>query len=171
MNQRTGAAGGELFLTEGEADAVVRILDSVLRRRETELDRSGTASALSNPHSIAGRIIAARRQRARFLPASLIGEPAWDLLLVLFVEPRGLPVTEAVERSGVATTTALRWIEILKDHQLVNKVQCEVDRRIWVVSISSEGRNLLTHYFSSISPDFFCEGVERTSDPLETSRS
>ena len=44
----------------------------------------------------AARLAAARKQRSRVLPADLLGEPAWDILLELFseIEPHDTRIVE-----------------------------------------------------------------------------
>jgi len=66
--------------------------------------------------------IRARRERARFLPAQLLGEPAWDIMLLLleaeFAERR-VSVPSVCEASGVPERVALRWLNAMADERLV----------------------------------------------------
>jgi len=73
---------------------------------------------------LACRIYEARRTREKHLEPKLFGEPAWDKLLALFHMPaRGemLSVTGLCHASGVALTTALRWQQILRDENLIER--------------------------------------------------
>lgn len=64
-----------------------------------------------------------RRRRSKIFQADdLFGEPAWDILLDLFIaakERRSVSVTSACIGSAVPSTTALRWITILEKHGLL----------------------------------------------------
>ncbi|MEG3126136.1 hypothetical protein [Sphingomonas sp. GB1N7] len=63
-----------------------------------------------------------RRDRQRLLPAELFSEPAWDLLLELFVadaEGRGLSGREVSQRSNVAAPVMARWLMHLVNIGLV----------------------------------------------------
>lgn len=77
-----------------------------------------------------------RRARNQFLDEDLFGEPAWDILLDLFVAWAGgvrISVTSSCIASGVPPTTALRWLLILEDKGLITRSNDVRDkRRIWV---------------------------------------
>ena len=78
-----------------------------------------------------------RRLRSQFFTGSdLFGEPAWDLLLDLFInanEGKRVPVTSACIGAAVPTTTALRWLTILESRGLVEREADSRDaRRIFV---------------------------------------
>ena len=66
---------------------------------------------------LARRIYAARRARERHLGADLFADPAWDLLLDLYVnhfERRAVSTSSACIAAAVPATTALRWIDKLE---------------------------------------------------------
>jgi len=77
-----------------------------------------------------------RTRRRSFFSAEIFGEPAWDILLDLFVaKVRGLriSVTSACIASQVPPTTALRWLTVLEDHGLIAREPDLLDgRRAWV---------------------------------------
>ena len=76
----------------------------------------------------------------------LIADPAWNLLLDLAlarIEGRRICVTSACIASGVAPTTALRWIgEMVKRGVLVREADEQDGRRAWV-RISDSAFNTL----------------------------
>ena len=83
-----------------------------------------------------------RRERTRLFPADLFGEPSWDILLSLYIAEREgfrMQVSAVCGESGVPETTALRWIERLKQVDLIKKVPAPVDGRVWYVELTSEG--------------------------------
>lgn len=98
-----------------------------------------------------------RRSRSRVLPADLFAEPAWDMLLDLFVQRsngRRVTVTSLCIASGVPPTTALRWISGLIESDLVTRVESERDRRKAYIVLTDRGfremRSILveaTRYF------------------------
>lgn len=70
----------------------------------------------SEEAELAIRILEARRLRERLFGAELFGDPAWDMMLDLFVNAdRGTPVstTSLCQAAKVPSTTALRWINML----------------------------------------------------------
>jgi DNA-binding MarR family transcriptional regulator len=100
---------------------------------------------------IARGIYADRRVRARYFKSSLLGEPAWDMLLDLFVSHHAgkvLSTTSLCLASDVPTTTALRYIAALVDLGLATKRSDPHDLRVTNVAISEEGVRLMRQYLS-----------------------
>ena len=92
--------------------------------------------------SVAQAIYASRRQRDRVLLGDLFGEPAWDMLLDLFIRgARGLrtAVTSLCVASGVPPTTALRWVGTLQEAGVIIREESEHDRRVAYLKLSGEG--------------------------------
>lgn len=78
-----------------------------------------------------------RRRRSKYFDVDLFGEPAWDMLLDLFVAgavERRLSVTALCYGSGSSQTTALRWLGVLESKGLVGRSADKLDkRRVWVM--------------------------------------
>ena len=71
---------------------------------------------------IATRIHALREARFSMFDCRMFGEPAWDILLALYISRgRGfsLKITEVCAESKSPQTTALRWLEYLEREGLV----------------------------------------------------
>jgi len=65
-----------------------------------------------------------RQRRSLFFDANLFGEPAWDMLLTLYIdEARGLTtsVASACLNAAVAVSTGTRWIAILEAQGLIER--------------------------------------------------
>ena len=96
-----------------------------------------------------------RRRRAKiFQSESLFGEPAWDILLDLFIaakERRRVSVTSACIGSAVPSTTALRWITILENQELLVREADPGDARRIYVKLSTKGYSYMLQYFSAAS--------------------
>ena len=94
--------------------------------------------------SLAKREYAHRSQRQMLLDVDLLGEPAWDMLLDLFIadfEHRKVSVTSACIASRVPTSTALRWVRMLEQRGLFERVDDAADgRRSWI-RLSATGRS------------------------------
>lgn len=107
----------------------------------------GEATARARKH------LEARRARARFLPVDLFGEPAWDLLLDLFVageEGKGVSITSACIASGAPSTTALRWIGVLEERGLIVKVPDPEDGRRIYVSLTGTSHNAMLRWLEAL---------------------
>ncbi len=106
----------------------------------------------TSPADKAQRAYRNRRRRAEvFGDESLFGEPAWDILLDLFVAgERGkrVAVTSACIGSGVPSTTALRWLNVLEARGLVEREEDNADARRSFVRLTGKARVLMNEYFS-----------------------
>lgn len=72
--------------------------------------------------SAAANILDVRRARSRFLPPELFGEPAWDLLLELFVaDAKGQRLTarNVSGSASVAPSVMTRWLKHLSQVGLI----------------------------------------------------
>lgn len=96
-----------------------------------------------------------RRRRTKiFQSEELFGEPAWDILLDLFIaakERRRVSVTSACIGSAVPSTTALRWITILEKQTLLVREADPGDARRVYVKLSARGYAAMLEYFASAS--------------------
>lgn len=91
-----------------------------------------------------------RRRRAELFDAKFFGEPAWDMLLDLFINrARGQTVatTSLCIASGVPPTTALRWIGVLEGKGLVHRYFCERDQRLHYVELTEDGVRRVAEHF------------------------
>ena len=85
---------------------------------------------------------AARRERERFLDSSLLREPAWDMLLDLFIHRAGgkrITLTSAAIASKVPYGTAHRHLEHLEALGLVRRTPSATDARVQFLDLSDDG--------------------------------
>lgn len=109
------------------------------------------AVRMASARQRADGILALRLRRARFFPANLFADPAYDILLDLFVqERRGRPIsiTSACLAAGVPPTTALRWIGHLSDLGLVIRTPDPRDKRRVYVALTADSRKRLVTWLS-----------------------
>jgi DNA-binding MarR family transcriptional regulator len=104
---------------------------------------------------LARQIYHARKQRPRIMScADLFGEPAWDMLLELFIaahERRDVTVTAACRASRVPISTAKRTLDVLQRREIVLKHGDAQDRRRVFVRLSPRGLAEFNRYFRSIA--------------------
>lgn len=85
----------------------------------------------------------AMRRRRDAMFEELAGEPAWDMLLDLFIqeaEGRKTPIKNLCLASCAPTSTAMRWIDRLLKLGLVEKKGDDGDGRRSLVRLSERGR-------------------------------
>ena len=54
-----------------------------------------------------------RRRREKIFPLAMFREPAWEMLLLLYLEERRFTIASLASASRAKSTTALRWIDHL----------------------------------------------------------
>ena len=102
-------------------------------------------------------IIRARQMRLRFFGEDLFADPAWDMLLDLTAargEHRRVSITSLCIASGVPTTTALRWIKLLEQSGLVQRIEDETDRRRAFISLTDRGTDAMARFFKAVGGSF-----------------
>lgn len=94
----------------------------------------------------------ARQRRLNYFRKDLLGEPAWEILLDLFIQTvvgKRISVTAACIGSGAPTATALRYIKLLHDEGLVEREGDPIDgRRSWL-SLTPGGTDIMREYLSN----------------------
>lgn len=93
--------------------------------------------------AVMARVISTQRNRRRdYISHDLLGEPAWDMLLDLFVQYAGgarVSTTSLCIASQVPTSTALRYIGLLEETGYVSRSPSDADRRVTFVSLTELG--------------------------------
>jgi DNA-binding MarR family transcriptional regulator len=101
--------------------------------------------------SHAHRTFASRARRLRFFSVGMFGEPAWDMLLVLYATEQASlrhTVSSLVHLALVPSTTVLRWLDYLEREGLVARRSNSADWRDYYLEITDKAREALDAYFS-----------------------
>lgn len=92
---------------------------------------------------------AARRRRDRIFSTDLFADPAWDMLLDLYVQrhlTRPVSIHSLCIAAAVPQTTALRWIGKLDRTGLIVRRRCPYDNRVIHVTLSDAGLDVMERY-------------------------
>ena len=114
--------------------------------------------------AIARAIYRARKRRAVYFEKELLGEPAWDILLELFVsgvQDVRISTTSLCLAAGVPTATASRTIQRMEREGLVRRYTVPNDKRVTAVEITATGYKLMRNYI--------LDGVLRDEMPVPES--
>ena len=130
----------------------------VLRARLVEASNEEEASAEHEleAHKVARlvrAVLRSRRKRDTIFGQALFGEPAWDMLLELYVAERlgrNLSISGLCYSSAVPATTALRWIDRLEREGWLARKADELDRRRYWVFLTERGSAAMLKYFRSV---------------------
>jgi DNA-binding MarR family transcriptional regulator len=92
-----------------------------------------------------------RHRRNQLFSAEIFADPAWDILLDLFVsdlEARPVSISDACLASGVPPTTALRWIKHLERAGHLRRTPSETDGRRVYLTLSARSRRNIADWVS-----------------------
>jgi predicted transcriptional regulator len=128
----------------------VRMLLEREQRRQT-LARSGDlgedvrVSALDQAR-FAERIYQARRARERVFANDIFADPAWDILLDLFVRSTRnelISISSACYGANVPHATALRYVKALTKSKYLERISHPNDKRSKILKMTSLGNKLM----------------------------
>lgn len=94
-----------------------------------------------------------RRRSAIFGNPELFGEPAWDILLDLYVadvEGKPVSVSSACIGSAAPPTTGLRWLGVLAEQDLILREHDPDDQRRVLVRLTESGLAAMDEFFASM---------------------
>lgn len=139
------------------ADRITDLIGQIVGLAEEagENDDGGSFARCDSPATLADlarRIYGQRRRRSRHLPSDLFGEPAWDILLDLFIaaeEGRHIPVTSACIAADVPATTGLRWLQVLETRGFIDRRSDPADGRRTHVALSVAGYTAMANYLAA----------------------
>ena len=100
----------------------------------------------------AERLYAERRRRDRLFPDGLFGEPAWDLLLALFIardKSQAIILCKAYQAAGVTDTTGRRLLDRLEDEGLITRRRAPRSRKMRIVELTDLAVARLTDYLAN----------------------
>jgi DNA-binding MarR family transcriptional regulator len=121
------------------------------RRQVSAMTRS--PHALQTLASVARDLLSWERRRATLIPhaTELFGDPAWQVLLDLYVEEAGgrsVPISSACIAADVPYATALRWLQRLEAAGLIERAADPRDRRRTFVRLSGAARTAMTRWLA-----------------------
>lgn len=122
----------------------------VQRAPEAAIVESDSEAQLT---ALAKRLVSQRKARRDFFPADLFHEPAWEMMMALFIardEAQAMNIKTLVACADAPVTTAQRWLEYLAKLGMVTRTIDPLDRRRMEVQLSDKGRESMTLYLRSL---------------------
>jgi DNA-binding MarR family transcriptional regulator len=122
------------------------VLQSGRQPREESSNELSSNALLERAQSI----LRVRAARERMLGRAAIGEPAFDLLLGLYVRSgqKEPSLTSLARPAGIPYSSAMRWIRYLADKGLVECTESRSDRRATSVQLTPSGRAMMDEFLS-----------------------
>jgi DNA-binding MarR family transcriptional regulator len=141
------------------------------------IDQIGLASARTvRPLSLLEFVRTVKRHRLRrnsSFDTSLFRDPAWDMLLDLFIadeEAKPLSVSALCLGSGVAMTTALRHVQRLVDDGFIARQDDVLDQRRSFLVLSPSRKAAVTRFLGDWQRDSMAAGSEERSGAFRLAR-
>ena len=121
---------------------------SIERPTMTTANDTPTDKALLQRRAL--RILADRKRRYAMFGKGMFGEPAWEMLLLLYALAPGprQTITKLGEVVGASKSTALRWIDYLETQRLIRRESHPTDRRAAFVELTQSGVAAIELYLS-----------------------
>lgn len=145
-NDRGSVSGKSLELSQRDREDAARLLELLVGEGPAE-NQPKEADLLR----LAEAILEDRRRRAQIFNPAMFGEPAWELLLTLFVMDRGGPrltIGRLAQYARTKLTTALRWLDYLEDQNLIKREQHPNDARTAFIELTDKAREMMQLYLS-----------------------
>jgi DNA-binding MarR family transcriptional regulator len=136
-------------ISDEDFASIERILAKIV---EAKAGNGETEHGSDRLQRVARALLAIRRRRSDYLHAAMFGEPAYDMLIGLYVaEDSGEAVTVArlSEIAGVPLSSAARWLEYLSAKRLAYREPHPSDRRASLIRLTKEGRQALEGLFQA----------------------
>lgn len=161
---------------EGEMGRIAEQLIELAADMQRSSSRQHHTRLMDNPGAgtplvdVARQLAEQRRSRKVFMSAALFHEPAWDLLLMLFIaheDGRTLGCKDLVAMVDAPVTTSQRWIDQLVHMRMLTRETDDGDRRRVHLGLSEKGQQAMTRYLRSLLPCIpaACSG-SANKDPL-----
>ena len=145
-------------LTRRDVEEAKRLL-SLLSNGATGADDGTSASTgpTATPDVLTKRardILANRRRRHDLFGKAMFGEPAWEILLLLYIVESGPRQTigRLADLADASKSTALRWVDYLEAQGLVRREAHPTDKRAAFVELTDKGHAALELYLSDTLP-------------------
>lgn len=151
LNSRDLTCGS---ISEADVDAARRVIQSLNGMFHPTVGDPIAVADTQSLTKLAVEMKKAREVRAQVFDPELFGEPAWDMMLALFIahgEQYRLKVSDLTFESNVPSTTALRWMKTLFDQGLARKVSNPRDSRSSFVEFTELGLAQMTTVLTQIA--------------------
>ncbi len=147
-------------LSSDDLKTLQGLLAKVMQPQHAEAKPMASDARMADLVDTASRIYRFRRRRdaraSEIAGEGLFGEPAWDLLLDLFIQTsygRRVTVTNACVGAAAPATTALRYIAAMEDKGLVERHPNPEDRRSNLLKLTPDGHDMVVTMLRQINED------------------
>lgn len=142
----------ELMTVQTDMARIAADLKSVQDRLDTILGHPNLEHSAKTPTLIyAKKYYRSRRSREEIFGRNdLFADPAWDILIDLFIsfkEGKEVSVSSLWIAAAVPASTGLRWIKLLESEGMIERTADPLDARRFLISLSAATINKLELFF------------------------
>lgn len=115
---------------------------------------SAAPTGPKSPRATLDALRAVRKIRSKYFPSALFSDPCWEMLLDLYdgqLAKEEVTVTSLGAASGAPLTTALRRMDALQSHGLIERSEHPDDKRRTVIRLSRPGLEAVEQFFETYS--------------------
>ncbi len=147
----------DLLTKPVDGPRLVKVVKSALVARQSR-DRAApaveapTAGVADRKRAALKQMRSLRRMRGQHFPTQLFSDPCWEMLLDLYdghLAAAEVTVTSLGAASGVPLTTALRRMDQLKAHGLIERAEDTGDKRRTIVRLTTAGLEAVEGFFET----------------------
>lgn len=136
-------------LSAAEVKDVRKLLEREKQRHTEVGDVMDRSDGQTDYVELVERIYRARRDRERVFDDGIFADPAWDLLLDLFVRSERheqVSISSACHAASVPEATALRYLKALTEKSYIERISHPNDKRSTTLKMTPLGRNLMLEW-------------------------
>lgn len=144
----------EKIIRAVESARLARQQRAPLRQVDSAADAKPSAVQASNDLATRQMALATlrriRKVRSKYLPQELFSDPCWEMLLDLYdarLSDSDVTVTGLGVMSGVPLSTALRRMQELQEHGLIQRSADRNDKRRQLVGLTDTGLQAIDNFF------------------------
>lgn len=145
-----------VVLSEKDAREAARLLRLLSSAMSGQAGPSGHGEEAAQRDELILRariVLNSRQQRTQYFNRAMFGEPAWDVLLALYITEKTegrQSIGRIAEWINAPLSTVARWIDYLEKERLVSRQAHPNDRRVIFITLLEKGRELLDAYLGGM---------------------
>lgn len=127
------------------SDRLFAVSQGISEEQSTDCSNESLTTEIAGVKSL----ISARERRSAFFAVDLFADPAWDILLDLYlaeIQQRRTMTTSLCIAACVPATTALRWINLLVERGLLARRPDPLDARRMYVMLTPLSKQAMRNY-------------------------
>jgi DNA-binding MarR family transcriptional regulator len=147
---------GRVVLSETDARAAARLFRMLSEAVGYFPDSDRSAEGPISPEELTSRariILHSRQVRERYFSRAMFGEPAWDMLLVLYITDMSegrQTITNLAKRTEMPLSTVVRWLDYLEKEKLIERQPHPTNRRSFFIRLLPKARKAMGEYLTEM---------------------